>query len=1477
MSDREDSCDNRGGGGDDDRNCSDEDSDGEGGGLKPAYSVEDLLGDVDNNDDEEEENSEERKMALSQSIVSQSDSAIDVVDHNGDETDDSKSGRISLQNNCHDGEDAEARQRCEDVEDVSKGSDSPSGDLDRSFGGQGASKIAREDDDIYENADEAIRERKRTSHGSDSEEPKTLNSVDDCAEDYYENVGEKKTRSDLHTECGYEAVYDDVPEEDAEQKGGTLVPGQQSCNDDSANGVYENVDQYRGAGDRIADGEDAGWDSSDFEEYEDQDGQSGQSQESLSHSGDGGGSTGSFKVPKKRKIRWPHKQTSASDDPPSSSSAHVGGGSVFEKVAGRLSQKFWRENGAEAAAEDSGVLEVTFNYAKHPPPQLPTAPDGLSSQQLKRRHIVSTIIESEKSYSSSLLRLVEDYEKPLLEARPQIATRDAVRTIFFKVREILQCHHMFQIELSAMASDWDAQEKIGDVFTASFSKSLVFDIYKAFVINFSAAMETAKKQARKQTAFAEFLNQKLEASDDRLSLFGLLVKPVQRFPQFIMLLQDLLRFTPKDHHDRLSLQLALSELESLTDRLNEAKRDSESRLEVRRLLDNLTGFGSVLLKVDEENSFLVRQDDVIEIKLKNGEPQERQRRLLLLNDQLICAEVFKRDSISTEKFVFHWSIPVKDVEVIESALPSSYAIQMTPGKSPISSKKSEPAFVPSESNPYKKELDDMIHDLTLFQSMLQLSDQLRIKYTSGFDPETLNIQKRSLQVRIRQKCNLEHSLLTLSLPTRSLQVSTEKHLKGQVTKHIGKVGRAKSLSEDTRIQFTFQFGSMAVKSDWLQELQDTKLTTDPSCHPAWHTSESNEPSYENPRFHLPLLLDITKEDSKKLMKSKKKTRDMVQCATCVTIPSTDDHGHGVQHLWVCSGDPSKGQVSIVSLGTNQPRVVESFKVSDSLISCVESVPAVAAGGATGGQVWMGTEEKKIIVCDVVENDRSKKRRTASTDSVVTCMKYLNARVFAGTKSGTVFVYCFKDGDWNWKKPLKQALGGARISCLLPVNHEMWVSSNLTIHKLAVSASSKTSPISKESRELSGDCGPIECMVKAGVGLLVAFSSRAVIRLYHLETLQHLQDISIASAVTPLLEGKQLVSPFSEDRKLFSLSITSLLSGNGLLWVGTNYGFILTLPLPRLEGVPQVKRRPAVSYHAHNGPVRFLVSVHCGTTKLGNVLPNQPMSPDAKLLENIERKALLGDDELAPVRQRNRKMFGEDEAFEEGIGGGNGGTLLAQNQWNSTPDLRKLNDSDSDSDVGVLYRNLLQGVDAEMDSQLIQSLLRRSRSRGPNFSQNFNSAVSNRMSQLSKSVRRTFAPSVQVRASSAKVPDVILDEDESSSTGNGENDAAGDGERNPSSVVDPTTTSDVSASETGADKLNDVSTPTDLGARVLDDQQQPGASSVVSSPMILPVSVRHVGHSKRSVVVSGGEGHVNWKEKKPFDKSYEDVCLLHWKR
>jgi len=69
--------------------------------------------------------------------------------------------------------------------------------------------------------------------------------------------------------------------------------------------------------------------------------------------------------------------------------------------------------------------------------------------------------------------------------------------------------------------------------------------------------------------------------------------------------------TPKDHADRLQLQIALTELDTLTHRLNETKRDGENRLEARRLLKQMGSRQS--LKVEQQDVFMVRHDDIVEV------------------------------------------------------------------------------------------------------------------------------------------------------------------------------------------------------------------------------------------------------------------------------------------------------------------------------------------------------------------------------------------------------------------------------------------------------------------------------------------------------------------------------------------------------------------------------------------------------------------------------------------------------------------------------------------------------------------------------------------------------------------------------------------------------------------------------------------------------------------------------------------------
>ena len=66
---------------------------------------------------------------------------------------------------------------------------------------------------------------------------------------------------------------------------------------------------------------------------------------------------------------------------------------------------------------------------------------------------------------------------------------------------------------------------------------MVLECYGDYINNFTPAMALVKKTCLRKPQFLAFLRERQSESDDRLNLYGLMLKPVQRFPQFIMLVQ----------------------------------------------------------------------------------------------------------------------------------------------------------------------------------------------------------------------------------------------------------------------------------------------------------------------------------------------------------------------------------------------------------------------------------------------------------------------------------------------------------------------------------------------------------------------------------------------------------------------------------------------------------------------------------------------------------------------------------------------------------------------------------------------------------------------------------------------------------------------------------------------------------------------------------------------------------------------------
>ena len=356
---------------------------------------------------------------------------------------------------------------------------------------------------------------------------------------------------------------------------------------------------------------------------------------------------------------------------------------------------------------NNGTLEKAQLERRQNPPELPPPPLNLSPQQQKRRHIVAAIVHSENNYVAALQRLVNGYKKPLEESNPPILNHSKIGTLFHRLPEILQLHTLFRIALADYVRNWDKDERIGDVFVASFSKSIVLEVYSNFINNFSIAMDLARSEAKRKSALADFLKVKQISAHDRLSFFGLMVKPVQRFPQFILFLQDLLKHTPQGHHDRMSLQLALTQLESLAEMLNERKREAEQYQAFREMLAQISGSFNIrsLLPtsagssanntpdITNRNRYLLREDNVTQLEFNQSGllVKSKKRRLLLLNDKVVCVSVAPKQSSdfgATEKLTFKWMYPVQDVEILDNNQSTTLSRILTAGMLSVTNRRS---------------------------------------------------------------------------------------------------------------------------------------------------------------------------------------------------------------------------------------------------------------------------------------------------------------------------------------------------------------------------------------------------------------------------------------------------------------------------------------------------------------------------------------------------------------------------------------------------------------------------------------------------------------------------------------------------------------------------------------------------------------------------------------------------------------------
>ncbi|XP_077755550.1 rho guanine nucleotide exchange factor 10-like protein isoform X3 [Canis aureus] len=834
----------------------------------------------------------------------------------------------------------------------------------------------------------------------------------------------------------------------------------------------------------------------------------------------------------------------------------------------------------DSEEEDMGLLEVSVTDIKPPAPELGPMPDGLSPQQVVRRHILGSIVQSEGSYVESLKRVLQDYRNPLMEMEPKVLSARKCQVVFFRVKEILHCHSMFQIALSSRVAEWDSTEKIGDLFVASFSKSMVLDVYSDYVNNFTNAMSIIKKACLTKPAFLEFLKRRQVCSPDRVTLYGLMVKPIQRFPQFILLLQDMLKNTPRGHPDRLSLQLALTELETLAEKLNEQKRLADQVAEIQQLTKSVSDRSSLnKLLTSGQRQLLLCETLTETVYGDRGQLiKSKERRVFLLNDMLVCANINFKGQLEISslvplgpKYVVKWNTALPQVQVVEvgqdggSYDKDNVLIQHAGAKkaSAVGQAQNKVYFGPPR----------------LFQELQDLQKDLAVVEQITFLISTLHGTYQNLNMTVAQDWCLALQ--------RLMRVKEEEiHSANKCRLRLLLPGKPDKSGRPISFMVVFITPNPLSKISWVNRLHLAKIGLREENQPGWLCPDEDKKS--KAPFWCPILACCIPAFSSRGLSLQlgALVHSPVSCPLLGFSAVSTSLPQG--YLWVGGGqEGAGGQVEIFSLNRPSPRTVKSFPLAAPVL-CMEYIPepeegesgdeshvATEPSATVHPTICLGLQDGSILVYGSVDTGTQCLATCRSPGlQPVLCLRHSPFHLFAGLQDGTLAAYPRTSGGVPWdleSPPVCLTVGPGPIRTLLSLEDAVWASCGPRVTVLDA-----TSLQTQQSFEAHQDeAVSVTHMVKAGSGVWMAFSSGSSIRLFHTETLEHLQEINIATRTTFLLPGQK------------HLCVTSLLICQGLLWVGTDQGVIVLLPVPRLEGIPKITGKGMVSLNGHCGPVAFL--------------------------------------------------------------------------------------------------------------------------------------------------------------------------------------------------------------------------------------------------------------------------------------------------
>jgi len=236
-----------------------------------------------------------------------------------------------------------------------------------------------------------------------------------------------------------------------------------------------------------------------------------------------------------------------------------------------------------------------------------------------RMRAIEEIINSEKTYLRQLEMIEEYFMNPIQDSG--LLPRQTFVSIFGDILGIRQVNKELLNEMEV------STEKIGKVFL-ELAPYLKF--YSTYANDFQEATKLVEQWTEKSKPFKELLSNQESRPEVKMKLNSLLITPVQRIPRYKLLLEDIIKNTPRFHPDKTNLEQARTQIDAVAWHINDQIKEHESNM---IMVDIQTSLQGGLPKILKPGRKLLRQGTLMKVNKNGGHAQARY--VILFSDMLM--------------------------------------------------------------------------------------------------------------------------------------------------------------------------------------------------------------------------------------------------------------------------------------------------------------------------------------------------------------------------------------------------------------------------------------------------------------------------------------------------------------------------------------------------------------------------------------------------------------------------------------------------------------------------------------------------------------------------------------------------------------------------------------------------------------------------------------------------------------------------